>query len=197
MFFLNKLNPKQSLFGIIVCIALLAVLPFVAKELGGTTWVRIIDMALLYIMLALGLNIVVGFAGLLDLGYIAFYAVGAYAAALLASGHLTDNFAFFKQHFPDGLHFSYWMIIPLGAMLAAIAGIMLGTPILKLRGDYLALVTLGFGEIIRIFMNNWGKDGFNLTNGPRGINRIDSVSVLGHPLDRAISIGNIHLTKEF
>ena len=77
MFFLNKLNPKQSLFGIIVCIALLAVLPFVAKELGGTTWVRIIDMALLYIMLALGLNIVVGFAGLLDLGYIAFYAVGA------------------------------------------------------------------------------------------------------------------------
>ena len=197
MFFLNKLNPKQSLFGIIVCIALLAVLPFVAKELGGTTWVRIIDMALLYIMLALGLNIVVGFAGLLDLGYIAFYAVGAYAAALLASGHLTDNFAFFQQHFPDGLHFSYWMIIPLGAMLAAIAGIMLGTPILKLRGDYLALVTLGFGEIIRIFMNNWGKDGFNLTNGPRGINRIDSVSVLGHPLDRAISIGNIHLTKEF
>ena len=197
MFFLNKLNPKQSLFGIIVCIALLAVLPFVAKELGGTTWVRIIDMALLYIMLALGLNIVVGFAGLLDLGYIAFYAVGAYAAALLASGHLTDNFAFFQQHFPDGLHFSYWMIIPLGAMLAAIAGIMLGTPILKLRGDYLALVTLGFGEIIRIFMNNWGKDGFNLTNGLRGINRIDSVSVLGHPLDRAISIGNIHLTKEF
>ncbi|MFD1243657.1 ABC transporter permease subunit [Paralysiella testudinis] len=197
MFFLNKLNPKQSLLGIIVCIALLAVLPFVAKELGGTTWVRIIDMALLYIMLALGLNIVVGFAGLLDLGYIAFYAVGAYAAALLASGHLTDNFAFFQQHFPDGLHFSYWMIIPLGAMLAAIAGIMLGTPILKLRGDYLALVTLGFGEIIRIFMNNWGKDGFNLTNGPRGINRIDSVSVFGHPLDRAISIGNIHLTKEF
>ena len=197
MFFLNKLNPKQSLFGIIVCIALLAVLPFVAKELGGTTWVRIIDMALLYIMLALGLNIVVGFAGLLDLGYIAFYAVGAYAAALLASGHLTDNFAFFQQHFPDGLHFSYWMIIPLGAMLAAIAGIMLGTPILKLRGDYLALVTLGFGEIIRIFMNHWGKEGFNLTNGPRGINRIDSVSVLGHPLDRAISIGNIHLTKEF
>ena len=197
MFFLNKLNPKQSLFGIIVCIALLAVLPFVAKELGGTTWVRIIDMALLYIMLALGLNIVVGFAGLLDVGYIACYAVGAYAAALLASGHLTDNFAFFQQHFPDGLHFSYWMIIPLGAMLAAIAGIMLGTPILKLRGDYLALVTLGFGEIIRIFMNNWGKDGFNLTNGPRGINRIDSVSVLGHPLDRAISIGNIHLTKEF
>ena len=197
MFFLNKLNPKQSLFGIIVCIALLAVLPFVAKELGGTTWVRIIDMALLYIMLALGLNTVVGFAGLLDLGYIAFYAVGAYAAALLASGHLTDNFAFFQQHFPDGLHFSYWMIIPLGAMLAAIAGIMLGTPILKLRGDYLALVTLGFGEIIRIFMNNWGKDGFNLTNGPHGINRIDSVSVLGHPLDRAISIGNIHLTKEF
>ncbi|WP_082783518.1 ABC transporter ATP-binding protein [Snodgrassella sp. CFCC 13594] len=195
--FLNKLNPKQSIIGILICAVLLLILPFIAKELGGTTWVRIVDMALLYIMLALGLNIVVGFAGLLDLGYIAFYAVGAYSAALLASGHLTDSFVIFQQHFPDGVHVPYWVIIPIGAFLAAIAGIMLGTPVLKLRGDYLALVTLGFGEIIRIFMNNWGKDDFNLTNGPRGINRIDSVSILGHPLDRTIKIGDFALTKEF
>lgn len=197
MGFLKKLNPKESMIGVILCIVLLALMPFIAKELGGTTWVRIIDMALLYVMLALGLNIVVGFAGLLDLGYIAFYAVGAYMVALLSSSHLSDNFAFFHQHFPNGLHIPLLVIIPLGAGLAAIAGIMLGTPILKLRGDYLALVTLGFGEIIRIFMNNLGKNEFNLTNGPRGINRIDPVSVFGYPLDRTLTIGNVQLTKEF
>ena len=197
MGFLKKLSPKDSMIGVILCIVLLAVLPFIAKELGGTTWVRIIDMALLYVMLALGLNIVVGFAGLLDLGYIAFYAVGAYMVALLSSSHLSDNFAFFHQHFPNGLHIPLLVIIPLGAGLAAIAGIMLGTPILKLRGDYLALVTLGFGEIIRIFMNNLGKNEFNLTNGPRGINRIDPVSVFGYPLDRTLTIGGVQFTKEF
>ena len=197
MGFLKKLNPKESMIGVILCIVLLALMPFIAKELGGTTWVRIIDMALLYVMLALGLNIVVGFAGLLDLGYIAFYAVGAYMVALLSSSHLSDNFAFFHQHFPNGLHIPLLLIIPLGAGLAAIAGIMLGTPILKLRGDYLALVTLGFGEIIRIFMNNLGKNEFNLTNGPRGINRIDPVSVFGYPLDRTLTIGGVQLTKEF
>ena len=197
MGFLRKLSPKDSMIGVILCIVLLAFLPFIGKELGGTTWVRIIDMALLYVMLALGLNIVVGFAGLLDLGYIAFYAVGAYMVALLSSSHLSDNFAFFHQHFPNGLHIPLLLIIPLGAGLAAIAGIMLGTPILKLRGDYLALVTLGFGEIIRIFMNNLGKNEFNLTNGPRGINRIDPVSVFGYPLDRTLTIGGVQLTKEF
>ena len=197
MGFLRKLSPKDSMIGVILCIVLLAVLPFIARELGGTTWVRIIDMALLYVMLALGLNIVVGFAGLLDLGYIAFYAVGAYMVALLSSSHLSDNFAFFQQHFPNGLHIPLLVIIPLGAGLAAIAGIMLGTPILKLRGDYLALVTLGFGEIIRIFMNNLGKNEFNLTNGPRGINRIDPVSIFGYPLDRTLTIGGVQLTKEF
>ena len=189
--FLKQLNPKQSIVGLVICMVLLALMPFIAKELGGTTWVRIIDMALLYVMLALGLNIVVGFSGLLDLGYVAFYAVGAYMVALLSSSHLSDNFAFFAQHFPNGLHIPLWVIVPLGAGLAALAGIMLGTPILKLRGDYLALVTLGFGEIIRIFMNNWGKTGFNLTNGPRGINKIDPVTVFGYPLDRTLTIGGI------
>ena len=195
--FLKQLNPKQSIVGLVICMVLLALMPFIAKELGGTTWVRIIDMALLYVMLALGLNIVVGFSGLLDLGYVAFYAVGAYMVALLSSSHLSDNFAFFAQHFPNGLHIPLWVIVPLGAGLAALAGIMLGTPILKLRGDYLALVTLGFGEIIRIFMNNWGKTGFNLTNGPRGINKIDPVTVFGYPLDRTLTIGGIDFTKEF
>ena len=194
---LQKFNPRQSLSGLLVCAVLLAVLPFVAKELGGTTWVRIIDMTLLYVMLALGLNIVVGFAGLLDLGYIAFYAVGAYGAALLSSSQLSDNFVFFQQLFPDGLPMPFWVIVPLGAFLAAVAGIMLGTPILKLRGDSLALVTLGFGENIRIFMNNWGKDSFNVTNGRRGINRMDPVTLFGDPLDRPLDLGFTVLTKEF
>ncbi len=139
----------------------LLVLPF---GLGyvGTAWVRIADFAILYCLLALGLNIVVGFAGLLDLGYIAFYAVGAYTYALLASPH-------FNVHLP------FWAILPIGACVAALFGILLGTPTLKLRGDYLAIVTLGFGEIIRIFLNNLSRP-VNITNGPQGIAGIDPFS---------------------
>jgi len=129
-------------------------------------------------MLALGLNIVVGYAGLLDLGYVAFYAVGAYLFALLASPQLADNFAAFAAMFPNGLHISIWWVIPLALLAAAITGVILGVPVLKLRGDYLAIVTLGFGEIIRIFMNNLDHP-VNITNGPKGIGQIDSVSIFG------------------
>ena len=118
---------------------------------------RITNFALLYVLLALGLNIVVGFAGLLDLGYVAFYAVGAYIYALLASPHFD-------------LHLPFWVILPLGAAVAALFGVLLGAPTLKLRGDYLAIVTLGFGEIIRIFLNNLSRP-VNITNGPQGIAR--------------------------
>ncbi|MFB2578940.1 MULTISPECIES: hypothetical protein [unclassified Acinetobacter] len=197
MEFLTKASPKKSIIGILICLALMMVLPFVAQALGGMTWVRIFDMALLYIMLALGLNIVVGFAGLLDLGYIAFYAVGAYIAAMLTSSHLTDNFAAIQAMFSNGLHAPFLLVILCGAVLAAIAGILLGTPILKLRGDYLALVTLGFGEIIRILMNNLGKDGMNITNGPRGINNIDGVSLFGFKFDQTIHIAGLTLTREY
>jgi branched-chain amino acid transport system permease protein len=108
---------------------LLVALPFVAA-LAGQAWVRIANFAILYIFLALGLNIVVGYAGLLDLGYVAFYAVGAYAYALLASPHF-------------GLHLPFWVILPIGAAVACLFGVLLGAPTLKLRGDYLAIVTLG------------------------------------------------------
>ncbi len=136
----------------------LAILPFALAQVG-TTWVRITNYAILYVLLALGLNIVVGFAGLLDLGYIAFYAVGAYTYALLASPQL-------------GLHLPFWVILPIGAAVAAFFGVLLGAPTLKLRGDYLAIVTLGFGEIIRIFLNNMSRP-VNITNGPQGITGID------------------------
>jgi branched-chain amino acid transport system permease protein len=144
-----------------VAVALIA-LPFVLAS-AGTAWVRITNFAVLFILLSLGLNIVVGFAGLLDLGYIAFFAVGAYVYALLASPHF-------------GLHLPFWIILPLGALIAGVAGAVLGAPTLKLRGDYLAIVTLGFGEIVRVFMNNLSNP-INITNGPKGINRIDSFQI--------------------
>ncbi|HQR20396.1 MAG TPA: ABC transporter ATP-binding protein [Burkholderiaceae bacterium] len=166
----------------------LIVLPFAFGVLGNA-WVRALAFALLYIMLALGLNIVVGFAGLLDLGYIAFYAVGAYMYALLASPHLTSNFQWIAQTFPHGLHSSIWLVIPLGAGLAAFSGIMFGAPVLKLRGDYLAIVTLGFGEIVRIFMNNLNAP-LNITNGPQGITLIDPISIgISWPVEWTINLG--------
>ena len=170
---------------IIGAVALL-VLPLILQSFGNA-WVRIADLALLYVMLALGLNIVVGYAGLLDLGYVAFYAVGAYLFALMASPHLADNFAAFAAMFPNGLHTSLWIVIPVAALLAAFFGAMLGAPTLKLRGDYLAIVTLGFGEIIRIFLNNLDHP-VNLTNGPKGLGQIDSVKIFGLDLGKRLEL---------
>ena len=176
---------NKNLQWIVGGIALL-VLPLILQFFGNA-WVRIADIALLYVLLALGLNIVVGYAGLLDLGYVAFYAVGAYLFGLLASPHLADNFAAFAAMFPDGLHTSLWLVIPAAALLAAFFGALLGAPTLKLRGDYLAIVTLGFGEIIRIFLNNLDHP-VNLTNGPKGIGQIDSVKIFGLDLGKRLEL---------
>src|SRR4051812_28038590 len=114
-------DPRAKWIGLaLIGISLLA-LPFVLA-MAGTAWVRITNLAILFVLLSLGLNIVVGFAGLLDLGYIAFYAVGAYTYALLASPHFN-------------LHLPWWTILPIGAAIACLFGILLGTPTLKLRGD--------------------------------------------------------------
>lgn len=169
--------PRLNL-GIILLVAGLLLAPWLASAAGGNYWVRVIDFTLLYIMLALGLNIVVGFTGLLDMGFIAFYAVGAYLAALLASPHLLDAFPVLQGYFSDGLHVSYGVLIPLAALIAGICGILLGAPTLRLRGDYLAIVTLGFGEIIRILMRNLDRP-INITNGAKGISGIDSLSLFG------------------
>ncbi len=172
--------PKRNVrLGIALIAVVLSALPFAVGLGMGNAWVRVLDFALLYIMLALGLNIVVGFAGLLDLGYIAFYAIGAYLYALLASPHF-------------GLHWPAWAVLPLGALVAGLFGILLGAPTLRLRGDYLAIVTLGFGEIIRIFMNNLNAP-FNLTNGPQGMNRIDPVSVAGLSLGKPLHVAGLTL----
>ena len=166
------MKDNKKLIWFLAAAFLLLVLPS-AAQYAGNFWVRIIDFALLYVLLALGLNIVVGYAGLLDLGYIAFYAVGAYTFGLLASPHLTEAFPAIGAIFPNGLHTPIWVAIPLGALLAGFAGALLGAPTLKLRGDYLAIVTLGFGEIIRVFLNNLDAP-VNITNGPKGLLQIDS-----------------------
>ena len=125
----------------------------------STYQTNIMTTALIYVVLGLGLNIVVGLAGLLDLGYVAFYAVGAYTYALL------------NHHF--GLNF--WTVLPIGALLGATFGILLGFPVLRLRGDYLAIVTLGFGEIIRLILENWNEFSF----GPSGISSIPRPGFFG------------------
>ncbi|MBU3725575.1 MAG: ABC transporter ATP-binding protein [Burkholderiaceae bacterium] len=183
------LTRRNALIAALAVGAALLLLPFVVG-LAGNAWVRILAFALLYIMLALGLNIVVGYAGLLDLGYVAFYAVGAYMYGLLASPHLFEQFAWIRETFPNGLHNSIWLVIPLSALLAALFGVLLGAPTLKLRGDYLAIVTLGFGEIIRIFLNNLNAP-INLTNGPQGLTNIDPIRIAGVNLSRPFDLFGI------
>ena len=187
------MTQKNKIIAFALCGIGLLVLPLVLQQFGNA-WVRIADIALLYTMLALGLNIVVGYAGLLDLGYVAFFAVGAYMYGLLASPHLTETFPALAAAFPNGFHTSLWMVIPLALALAATAGILLGVPVLKLRGDYLAIVTLGFGEIIRIFMNNLDHP-YNITNGPKGISEIDSIKILGLDLGKSLHIGSFEITS--
>jgi branched-chain amino acid transport system permease protein len=135
---------------------------------------RSIDLAIYiatYVMLAWGLNIVVGLAGLLDLGYVAFYAVGAYAYALLST-------IYFPIWFGDGMApWAFYVALPLAGFLAAIWGVILGFPVLRLRGDYLAIVTLAFGEIIRLVLINW----FDFTNGPQGVNNVPRPTFFGLP----------------
>ena len=143
------LGDKRILYPLLAAIlAFIASFPF----LFSMYQTNIMISALVFVMLGLGLNIVVGLAGLLDLGFVAFYAVGAYSYALL------------NEHFGLG----FWVVLPLSAILGTFVGVLLGFPVLRLRGDYLAIVTLGFGEIIRLVLENWGA----FTHGPSGIANI-------------------------
>ena len=152
-------DEPRALIPILVAAAIFAAsFPF----LFSIYQVNIMISGLLFVILGLGLNIVIGLAGLLDLGYVAFYCVGAYAYALL------------NHHFGIG----FWMVLPIGAALGAFFGILLGFPVLKLRGDYLAIVTLGFGEIIRLIMENWNQFSF----GPSGIANIPKPGFFGMEL---------------
>ncbi|MEB0058370.1 branched-chain amino acid ABC transporter permease [Variovorax sp. LG9.2] len=187
------MQKKKSIVLFILAAIALIVLPHILQQFGNA-WVRIADTALLYCLLALGLNIVVGYAGLLDLGYVAFYAIGAYMYALLNSSQLTDNFPAIAAMFPGGLHTPLLVVIPLALGLAGVFGVLLGAPTLKLRGDYLAIVTLGFGEIIRVFMNTLDHPA-NITNGAKGIDGIDSVHFFGLNLGKSLTIGGYTMSS--
>ena len=187
------MKQQKKIIPFLVVAAGLLILPVLLQGFGSA-WVRIADMALLYVLLALGLNIVVGYAGLLDLGYVAFFAIGAYMYGLLASPHLTETFPAIAAMFPDGLHTPIWIVIPAAAAIAGVFGVLLGAPTLRLRGDYLAIVTLGFGEIIRVFLNNLDHP-VNITNGPKGLNQIDSLSFFGLNLGKSVSIGGFELAS--
>ena len=177
---IRKRHALVRALGYLALAALLVAAPFAIEATLGRTWVRITDIALLFIMLALGLNIVVGYAGLLDLGYIAFFAVGAYSYALLASPQFD-------------VHWSFLALLPLGALMAAFFGVLLGAPTLRLRGDYLAIVTLGFGEIIRIFLNNLNRP-YNITNGPQGITLIDPLQIAGASLSKTQTVAGLTIS---
>ncbi len=157
---LKKYFPQDKRYLVFLLLPVLSV-PFVSED-------YVIDVAILsgiYIILALGLNVVVGFAGLLNLGFVAFYAIGAYSYALINTK----------------LGLGFWSALPISVLLSVVSGFLLAVPALRLKGDYLAVVTLGFGEIVRIILNNW--DSF--TKGPNGISGISPPSVLG------ISIGRL------
>lgn len=168
--FIHKLleDPKKKIALFVVLLATALVFPF----LSSPYQVNIMTTALMYVVLGLGLNIVVGMAGLLDLGFVAFYAVGAYSYALL-------NF-----HFGLG----FWAALPIGGILAALFGILLGFPVLRLRGDYLAIVTLGFGEIIRLVLENWSA----FSQGPSGISNIPRPSFFGMDMSLTMAIDYVY-----
>lgn len=162
---IDRIRNIKTRWKILSMIIFISALP----PLIGSYWTYVLGYIGLYIMLGIGLNIVVGFAGLLDLGYVAFYAVGAYSYALLASPKFN-------------YHMSVWLMIPVCFILAAIAGVLLGIPVLRMRGDYLAIVTLGFGEIIRLVLNNLDS----ITNGPQGLWQIDPPRLFSYTLNKPI-----------
>ncbi len=187
------MKQQQKIFLIAIAAVALLVLPMGLQQFGNA-WVRIADMALLYVLLALGLNIVVGYAGLLDLGYVAFFAIGAYSYGLLNSPQLTDTFASLMAMYPQGMHSPIWVVLPVAAGLAGVLGMLLGAPTLRLRGDYLAIVTLGFGEIIRVFLNNLDNP-INITNGPKGVSQIDSLHFFGFDLGKKLVVGGFEFAS--
>lgn len=155
-----------------VLYGILLVLVFLVPLGAGQYWNYTIGTVGIYVLLGLGLNVVVGLAGLLDLGYVAFFAIGAYTMALLTAPQ------------PHNLMWSFWIALPIGVVLATVTGLLLGTPVLRMRGDYLAIVTLGFGEIIGILSKSDVLTSF--TGGPRGVTAVGGPTLFGKPFNSGV-----------
>ncbi|WP_103108452.1 branched-chain amino acid ABC transporter permease [Brevibacillus reuszeri] len=166
-------NASKTVKMIVGAAVLLIIIPLVAGE--NRYYMEVASQVGIYVAMALGLNIVVGFAGLLDLGYVAFFAAGAYAYAIFSTSQANEFIA--GNLFPLSGDW-FWPFLIVGLIVAAVFGILLGLPVLRVKGDYLAIVTLGFGEIIRIIFNNLDKP-INITNGPQGITPIPSPEIFG------------------
>ena len=175
LFALRAANPGRERLIVSVLLGLgVLIMPFVLDQFQNS----VMGIVFIFVMMGLGLNIVVGYAGLLDLGYVAFFAIGAYIYAFVSAPFSSPYISGLLTGLgvaADSPLLGYWMALPLAMITAAIGGILLGIPVLRLRGDYLAIVTLGFGEIIRLFMLNLGE----LTNGPRGILEIAQPGLFG------------------
>ena len=170
LYYTNTSNKLKMLLGAVI---LVVIIPLVAGD--NRYYMEVASQVGIYVAMALGLNIVVGFAGLLDMGYVAFFAAGAYAYAIFSTPQVNEFIA--SDLFPlSGA--SFWPFLIVGLIVAAIFGILLGLPVLRVKGDYLAIVTLGFGEIIRIIFNNLDKP-INITNGPQGITPIPAPQLFG------------------
>ena len=170
-------TPRWQRLLLLGLLALAIVLPFLV---GSNRWITLMTVVVIYVVLASGLNIVVGFTGLLDLGYVAFYAIGAYYTAIIFNQVLKAKFGVDV----DAYWWLTWVNFVVGGLMAAVAGVLIGYPTLRVRGDYLAIMTLGFGEIIRIVANNW----VGLTRGPSGIPGIPKPEFFGFAFSTQLSL---------
>jgi branched-chain amino acid transport system permease protein len=179
------LPPWFSRVAAITLIMIAAVLPLFFTQ--SSNFIDDTTLALAYVVMALGLNVVVGFAGLLDLGYVAFFAIGAYTTGWFSSGFYADAnvhvaVSSFQSHLP-GIHLNWLFVVVIAMVLCAVAGVIIGLPTLRLRGDYIAIVTLAFGEIVRVFAlkgDEVNVAGHPLTAGRQGITPIDGISIAGN-----------------
>ena len=196
----------------IAVVAVFVVYQWVLPEASSDTraviqdWMPLISVneAVIWVIFALGLNVVVGYAGLLDLGYVAFWAIGGYTAGWIMSPFFTQwDINVLGNPVPGqtgGIHFNFWLVLPIAGLFCALCGMVIGAPTLRLKSDYLALVTLGFGEIIpQVFRNGEDINGFNLSNGTKGITPIDPIGMGPFALLPGVpdTLGPFDLTYKF
>lgn len=167
---------------VIALVDLIVVMPLVG--FANSYYLDVVTQIGIYAVLAIGLNVVVGFAGLLNLGYVGFYAVGAYVYAIFATSQANNFISPSLMKFPVSGNW-FWLFLIFGMLASGFVGFLLGLPVLRLKGDYLAIVTLGFAEIIRIILNNMDKP-INFTNGPKGLTPIEPPAFFGIPLSQPI-----------